>query len=120
MRRAARAILPASRTGGQSYELLITLPTGSSSRGTQDEISELIRKRLTVLDANGRKLSLGMIDSRGTNDGAEITADFTPAPQPDGNRTGTPAKLVWDIPSETRQCAVPFDFKSIPINDPFN
>jgi hypothetical protein len=110
----------ASRTGGQGYELLITLPTGSSSRGTQDEISDLIRKRMTVLDANGHKLSLGMIDSRGTNDGAEITADFTPAPQPDGNRTGPPAKLLWDIPSETRECAVPFDFKSIPINDPFN
>lgn len=112
--------LTASRTGGQSYELLVTLPTGSNSRGTQDEMSELIRKRLTILDANGHKLSLGMVDSRGTNDGAEITADFTPAPQPDGNRTGPPAKLVWDIPSETRECPVPFDFKSIPINDPFN
>jgi hypothetical protein len=110
----------ASRSGGQGYELLVTLPITSSSRGTQDEISDFIRKRLTVLDANGCKLSLGMVDTRGTNDGAEITADFTPAPQPDGNRTGPPAKLVWDIPLQTRQRAVPFDFKSIPINDPFN
>lgn len=109
-----------SRVGGRNFELLVTLPTGSSSRGTQDEISELIRRRMTVLDASGRKLSAGIVDARSTNDGAEITADFTPAPQPDGSPTGPPVKLLWDVPSETRECAVPFDFKSIPINDPFN
>lgn len=112
--------LTPGRAGGEGYELLITLPSAWSSRGTQDEITELVRKRLTVLDAAGRKLSLGMVDSRGTNEGAEITAVFTPAPQGDGNRTGPPTKLVWDIPSQTRQWSVPFDFKNVPINDPFN
>jgi hypothetical protein len=109
-----------ARAGGEGYELLANLPAGFNSRGTQDEITELIRKRMKVVDENGRALTLSMVDSRGTNEGAEITADFTPVSRPEGGRVGPPAKILWDIPTETRQLVVPFDFKEIPINDPFN
>lgn len=109
-----------ARAGGEGYELLAALPVGFNSRGTQDEITELMRKRMKVLDDNGRALTQSTPDSRGTNDGAEITTDFTPVNSPDGGRVGAPAKIVWDIPTETRQVVVPFDFKEIPINDPFN
>ena len=81
---------------------------------------ELIRKRLTVLDAEGKPLLLGSVDSRGTNDGTEVSADFNRAPQPDGSSTGPATKLIWDIPAETRDLVVPFEFKDLPINDPFN
>lgn len=106
-----------ARAGGEGYELQAALPTGYNSRGTQDEITELIRKRMKVLDENGRALNPPVVDSRGTNDGAEITADFT---LPKGGRPGSPSRIVWEIPVETRQLVVPFDFKNIPINDPFN
>jgi hypothetical protein len=109
-----------ARAGGEGFELQAALPVGFNSRGTQDEITELIRKRMKVLDENGHALSLSMVDSRGTNEGAEITADFTPVNPPGGGRVGTPAKIVWEIPAETRQLVVPFDFKDLPINDPFN
>lgn len=113
------SLFPA-RAGGEGYELLAALPVGFSSRGTQDEITELIRKRMQVLDDHGRELKLSMVDSRGTSDGAEVTADFTPGDPPDGGRVGPPAKILWNIPTETRQLDIPFDFKQIPINDPFN
>lgn len=106
-----------ARAGAEGYELQAALPTGYNSRGTQDEITELMRKRMRVLDENGRAFGPPLVDSRGTNDGAEITADFTP---PQGGRVGTPAKIVWEIPVETRQLVVPFDFRDLPINDPFN
>lgn len=109
-----------ARAGGEGYELLAALPVGFNSRGTQDEITELMRKRMKVLDDNGRALPPPIVDSRGTNDGAEVTADFTPVNPTEGGRIGAPAKIVWDIPTETRQVVVPFDFKEIPINDPFN
>lgn len=109
-----------AHAGGEGYELLAALPVGFSSRGTQDEITELIRKRMQVLDDHGRALKLSMVDSRGTSDGAEVTADFTPGDPPDGGRVGPPAKILWNIPTETRQLDIPFDFKQIPINDPFN
>jgi hypothetical protein len=109
-----------ARAGGEGYELLANLPPGFNSRGTQDEITELIRNRMKVLDENGRALTLKMVDSRGTNEGAEITADFTPVNAPEGGRIGPPAKILWDIPTETRTVVVPFDFKELPINDPFN
>lgn len=109
-----------ARSGGEGYELLAALPIGFNSRGTQDEITELIRKRMKVLDENGQALTVSMVDSRGTNDGAEVTADFIPSTLRGGVRIGSPAKIIWDIPTETRQLVVPFDFTEIPINDPFN
>jgi len=106
--------------GGDSYELQATIPSVWSSKGAQDEMMELIRKRLKVLDSDGKPLLLGSVDARGTNDDTEITADFNRAPQPDGSSTGAPVKLIWDIPAETRSLVVPFSFKDLPINDPFN
>lgn len=105
---------------GEAYELLATIPAGWSSRGTQDEMTELIRKRMQVFDAAGHSLALGTVDTRSTNEGTEITADFSAAPQPDGGKTGPPARLVWQIPAETRTLVLPFDFKDLPITDPFN
>jgi hypothetical protein len=109
-----------SARGGESYELQASIPSGWSSKGAQDEIMELLRNRLKVQDANGNLLLLGTVDARGTNDGTEISATFNTAPQPNGAHTGPPVKLAWDIPAETRKLVVPFDFKDLPINDPFN
>jgi len=106
--------------GSDSFELQASIPSAWSSKGAQDEMMELIRKRLTVLDAEGKPLLLGSVDSRGTNDGTEVSADFNRAPQPDGSSTGPATKLIWDIPAETRDLVVPFEFKDLPINDPFN
>jgi hypothetical protein len=104
---------------GEGYELVLSVPSGWSSKGTQDELVELIRKRLQVLDAHGRKLTLGAVDPRAANDGTEITAAFSTAVA-DGPNTGAPASLLWDIPAHTRELVVPFDFKDIPIAEPFN
>jgi hypothetical protein len=106
--------------GGDSYELQASIPSAWSSKGAQDEMMELIRKRLKVLDADGKSLLLGSVDARNTNDDTEISADFNRAPQPDGSSTGVPVKLIWNIPAETRSLVVPFEFKNLPINDPFN
>ena len=109
-----------SRSGGEGYELLANLPAGFNSRGTQDEITELIRKRMKVLDDHGLPLTLSVVDTHGTNEGTEITADFTPVSPPQGGRVGPPASILWDIPTQPRRLTVPFDFKNLPINDPFN
>jgi len=34
--------------------------------------------------------------------------------------TGKPAKLTWEVPAEVRELTVPFEFKDLLINDPWN
>ena len=105
---------------GDSYELQVGLPYGWSTGSTTDEVMELLRKHLSILDEAGHPLSLGVVDSRITNDGTEITASFARSTQPGGIKPGKPAKIVWLVPDETRRLTVPFDFKDIPVDDPFN
>jgi hypothetical protein len=105
---------------GDHYELQASIPSGWTSRGSQDELLELVHSRMRVLDNGGHPLSMTSYDSHNTNDGAEITVDFGRDPLPDGAHPGPPAKLTWDIPSETRDLVVPFDFKDVPIVDPFD
>jgi len=104
----------------EGYELLVAVPNGWSSRGAQDEMIELIKSRMKVLDAKGHALTLSSTEGRSLNDGSEITVTLTPTILDDGSKTGAPAKLTWDIPSRTRTLVVPFDFKDLPVNDPFN
>jgi len=100
---------------GDAYELRVSLPFGWTARTALDEMEELIRDRLRVFDADGHALTMGTIDSHGGADGMEVTANFSRAAP-----AGAPAKLVWDIPRDSLNLDVLFDFKDLPINDPFN
>ena len=101
---------------GDGYELVLSVPSGWSSKGSQDELLDLVRKRLQVLDGDGHRLSLGNVDPRAANDTTELTADFTEFDE-SGGKTGAPSKIVWDIPVETREMSIPFDFRDLPIVD---
>ena len=108
------------RAAGDSYELQATIPDGWTSPAIQEEVLELIRNRLRVLDAAGHPLSLSGTDTQATSDGTEISAEFSRTPQGGGAKAGLPATLVWDVPADTRTLVVPFDFKDVPIPDLLN
>jgi hypothetical protein len=105
---------------GESYEFLASIPAGWSSRGIQEEMSELVRKRLRVLDAKGQALTVGTADARSMGDVTQLTAEVNRTPEDGGKKAGPAAKIVWDVPTQTRSVVVPFDFKDLQINDPFN
>jgi hypothetical protein len=105
---------------GESYEFQASLPAGWSSKGIQDEMAELVRKRLKFLDADGHPLAVGSADARGLGDVTRITAEVSRTPEDGSPKAGPPAKLIWQVPTRTRSVVVPFDFKNLVINDPFN
>lgn len=106
-------------SSGDGYELQALIPL--ASRGVQqDEVMELIRKSLKVLDASGRPLTFLALDFRNAGDAIEIMVDFARSPGAPNAKTGRPATVVWQIPTEVRKLVVPYEFKDVSINDPWN
>jgi hypothetical protein len=103
-------------SGGNSYELHIGIPyTWNSTTVYQEEIVDLLHRGLKLSDAAGLPLNVVTIDPRPMSSATDIEVDLTR-----DSKTGPPAKLIWDIPEQTRELLVPFAFKNIPIGDPFN
>jgi len=105
------------RGSDDSYELRASIPFGwSDSRAPTDEIADLMRRSLTILDAQGHALAMGSPDAtRGTST-TDISVDFTRSIGK--SRRGMPAKLTWRIP-ETARVTAPFSFKELPIDGGF-
>lgn len=70
-----------------------------------------------LLDAQGNRFTrLNMNPRGGSTDGIEIDIQFQRTNWAGGgNPIGDPAKLVWDMPTESREINVPFDFKDLPL-----
>ncbi|HSZ58309.1 MAG TPA: hypothetical protein VK797_21770 [Tepidisphaeraceae bacterium] len=100
--------------GASGYELHVSI-SDSRNSAFQDEIADLLRRGLRIDDAAGRPLTIVAIDPRQMSLATDIEVDLSR-----DAKTGPPAKLIWDIPDQTRELLVPFSFKNIPIGDPFN
>lgn len=100
-----------------SYELRASIPYGWSDTLTaSDEIVDLMRRGLRLMDAAGHVLPMGTPDTQRGTSTTDITLDFT---RGIGKlREGVPAKIVWDVP-ETRKVVAPFNFKNLPIDGGF-
>lgn len=75
---------------------------------------------LQLLDEQNRPLQQVKIDTRTEGDQetriVTITATFRPQQgEEESQRTGTPAKFVFDYASDYRELIVPFEFKDVPL-----
>ena len=106
---------------GENYLLKASVPFGWS--GYDAQISEIVdlmkRDRLRVYDAAGRQLTAGNPDQTPGSETTEIEVSFSTRSLNGQKPAGPPAKLVWEIPEKTRDVIIPFQFKSIPIEDGF-
>ena len=106
---------------GETYSLKATSPFGWS--GSDPQIAEIVdlmtQGRLRVFDAVGRQLTAGNPDHTPGSETTEIEVIFSTRSLVGEKPTGPPVKLVWDIPEKTRDVIIPFQFKSIPIEDGF-
>jgi hypothetical protein len=78
-----------------------------------------MRSRLRVLDSEGRAFKTGDLDTTRTSEGTQVTADFS-FPDAQKSTIGPASRITWEIPAELRKVVIPFDFKDIPIDDPFD
>ena len=104
-----------AKEAGNMYRLTVVIARGDAG-GDWESIQNSVHTRLKVVDAEGQAL-----DSRGwgtstRNDEMEITLNFAPSRRPeDARQSGDPVKMVWDIPMESRELTIPFEFTDLPL-----
>lgn len=75
------------------------------------------QNRLKVFDADGNPLTRRGTSTSVNNNTVEMTLEFVQPNRPDGHLTGPPARLVWEVPTKTRDLAVPITFHDLPLFD---
>ena len=106
---------------GNQYELVLVLSRGrqvaaGAAPPPWDQFRQSLLPGLRVLDAEGRPLQRGSPSMSGGEDRMETTVRFSAEPvQPQHDRPGPPAKLVWEIPTESREINAPFELKDLPM-----
>lgn len=108
----------AAKRSGKGYELQGLIAEISSDPAGRDEVLESMRTRLRLLDSEGRAFKSGEVDATRTSEGTRVVADFS-LPDVQNSKIGPPTRLAWEIPAELRKVVLPFDFRDIPIDDPF-
>lgn len=72
--------------------------------------------RLKLLDAQGRSLQFGAWGGGGSDDPITRDIRFSIPKRSEGSSTpGEPATLVWELPLETQEIQVPFEFADLPL-----
>jgi hypothetical protein len=109
---------------GNQYELVLVLSRGRAGAAAAgiaapppwDQFRQSLLPGLRVLDAEGRPLQRGSPSMTGGDDRMETTIRFTAEPaQPQQDRPGPPARLVWEIPTESREINATFELKDLPM-----
>jgi hypothetical protein len=103
------------KAGDSQYQLRIAIGQDAAGNGLWELMQNSIHTRLRVLDAAGRTW-----DSRGwstTSNNTELSMEITyvRGNSPDGHPVGDPVKLEWEIPTDTRDLTVPFEFTDVPL-----
>lgn len=119
----ARVVVHGMTRGPDGYELQLGIgsaqpaPVGAG-RGAGWQLHQSMQNRLRLLDANDQPVERRGYSSRNADDRTEFTLQFSEATHPHGRRAAEPLKLVWEVPTETREVAVPFEFKDLPMPRP--
>lgn len=102
---------------GDAWQLHIHIDQPNFAGAEWQEFIEGVQNRMQILDAAGNRLDQrGMSTSAGGNV-VDVELNFARGNRPDGSVTGDPARLVWEVPTQTRTLSVPVEFKDLPLFD---
>src|SRR5205823_14936352 len=93
------------------YEVRLSVTPDATNNWIR--LQQAMQGKLQWLDAAGHPLDRRGSGSRPAGGDIEITASFARGQRGDGNQVGEPTKLVWDVPTETRDLTVPIEFKDL-------
>jgi len=101
------------RARGETYTVNMTITRDAKKRGGWGEIN--LGSTFRMVDANGLPLSRRNYGG-GTNlgDFTELTLMFG-RDDWNGEGAGAPAKLIWEVPTETAEVEAPFEFADVPL-----
>lgn len=103
---------------GERFELKVSLTPDGNAAGADgargmSSLFQSVQSRLRVLNAAGEPLDRRGFSSEGSGREMRFTLHF--AARPGAAANGEPARLVWDVPTETRDVEVPFEFTDLPM-----
>ena len=81
------------------------------------QLMDGIQNRMQVLDSDGVALDRRGMSSNANNTTIELSLEFGRSARPDGRPSGDPARLVWEVPTRTRNLTVPVEFADLPLFD---
>ncbi|HSU67465.1 MAG TPA: hypothetical protein VLJ39_11380, partial [Tepidisphaeraceae bacterium] len=81
------------------------------------QLMDGVQNRMQILDAEGTPLDHRGASTSSNNGAIDITLDFGRSNRPDGRQSGEPARLVWEVPTRTRELTVSISFKDLPLFD---
>lgn len=103
------------KRNGDTYELHLRVGQTNLGGPEWQQLMEGLQTRMQVVDAAGNPLDHRGMSSSGGNDGIDMTIHLGRSPGPNGRLTGEPARIVWDIPVETRELTIPIEFTDLPL-----
>lgn len=103
------------KRNGDTYELHLRVGQANLGGPEWQQLMEGLQTRMQVVDAAGNPLDHRGMSSSGGNDGIDMTIHLGRSTGPDGRMTGEPARIVWDVPIETRELTIPIEFTDLPL-----
>jgi hypothetical protein len=130
-----RLTVTEAKKNGDRYDIIATIARDAGSGGSAiewDRVQQSLSD-LKLIDAQGRPLLRTNLASGMGNDSVELNLSFTRgevlniggagavggrirnAANEGGEGPTDPVKLVWQVPTETKEVNVPFEFKDVPL-----
>jgi hypothetical protein len=108
------------KVGDSQYQLRIAIGQdvaagGGNANGLWEQMQNSIHTRLRVLDAAGRTWDSRGWSTTANNNELSMEITYVRGNAPDGRPTGDPVKLEWEIPTETRDLTLPFEYTDLPM-----
>jgi hypothetical protein len=113
-----RAVVQELKRNGEQYELSMTIyPDGFAPRDWERVQQSLVTADLRLIDDHGVAFMRSGCSTSGGNDRLEATMQFVKNPWVNaaGRAMSEPSKLLWNIPTESKETSVPFEFTDLPI-----
>jgi hypothetical protein len=101
------------RRGAEEYEATVTI-VRDQVPPAQWENTVFPGNALRLIDGEGKQIVARGFGLGGKGDEGTYVFKFEKEP-PHGSRIGKPLKLAWEIPVETREIPLTFEFRDVPI-----
>jgi hypothetical protein len=102
---------------GDTWKLHLHLNQPNFGGSDWQQFMEGVQNRMQILDADGNALDHRGMSTSANNAMVDVTLDFARSNRMDGQPCGDPVRLVWEVPTKTRELTVPIDFKDLPLFD---
>jgi len=102
---------------GDAWKLHLHLNQPNFGGPDWQQFMEGVQNRMQILDADGHALDHRGMSTSANNATVDVTMDFARSNRMDGQPCGDPVRLVWEVPTKTRELTVPIEFTDLPLFD---